>query len=289
VPLAATRIELPSPYSPRSAAFRSSTVERLKRARLCSDDTGGEVDDREAKLARAVEEHPVATDPQRESRLRAAVSAERLGRDVARLERRVRGRSESLARQFDRVLRVLESWGYVDGWALTEWGEMLARLYTEADLLVAEALREHVLDGLGPADLAALVSCFTYERRGPDGVRPAAPARWPSREVAGRWRTLDELARQLNTNEDDAGLPETRAPDPGFVAYVHDWVSGVELADVLDDDEITGGDFVRHVKQCIDVLRQLGDVAPDPATAAAARAAADEAHRGVISASSVIG
>lgn len=288
-PSSATRIELPEPYAPRSAAFRKSTIERLKRARLPAGGDIDEADDREEKLANAVDEHPVARDPQREGRIRAAAAAERLGRDVARLERRVRGRSESLARQFDRVLRVLESWGYVDGWSLTDSGEMLARLYTEADLLAAEALRERLFDGLGPADLAALVSCFTYERRGPEGVRPTAPARWPSREVASRWRTLDGLARQLNHNEDDAGLPETRPPDPGFVPYIHDWVSGVELSEVLDDDEITGGDFVRHMKQCIDVLRQIGDVAPDPATAATARAAADEAHRGVISASSVVG
>ncbi len=220
--------------------------------------------------------------------MRAAASADRLERDVARLERRVRSRSESLARQFDRVLRVLEAWGYVNGWALTDWGELLARLYTEADLLVAEALREGVLDGLGPSDLAAVVSCFTYERRGPEGTHPTAPTRWPSREVATRWRRLEGLARQLNHNEDDAGLPETRPPDPGFVSYAHDWVSGVELAEVLeDDDEVTGGDFVRHVKQCIDLLRQLSELAPEEATAASARAAADAAYRGVISASSI--
>ena len=57
---------------------------------------------------------------------------------MQRTERRVRGRSESLARQFDRVLRVLEAWGYVDGWQLTDAGEQLARLYSETDLLLVE-------------------------------------------------------------------------------------------------------------------------------------------------------
>ena len=33
---------------------------------------------------------------------------------------------------------------------------------------------------------------------------------------------------------------------------------------------MTGGDFVRNVKQTIDLLRQVADVAPDPATAATA-------------------
>ena len=93
--------------------------------------------------------------------------------------------------------------------------------------------------------------------------------------------------RTSRANEDDAGLPETRLPDPGFTPYAHDWASGDTLAEVLDDDEMTGGDFVRHVKQCIDLLRQVGDVAADPETRARAREAADACHRGVVAASSV--
>ena len=52
---------------------------------------------------------------------------------------------------------------------------------------------------------------------------------------------------------------------------------------------MSGGDFVRNIKQLIDLLRQLGDVAPVPATAKAARDAADRLFRGVVSASSVVG
>ena len=148
--------------------------------------------------------------------------------------------------------------------------------------MVAEALREGVLDGLDPAEIAALVSCFTYERRGPDGDEPPPPpARWPTARCASRWRTIETVARQLSNNEHDAGLPETRPPDPGLRAATSTtWASGDELADVLDDDEITGGDFVRNVKQVIDLLRQIAEVAPDAATAATARAGAEAACRG---------
>ena len=52
--------------------------------------------------------------------------------------------------------------------------------------------------------------------------------------------------------------------------------------------EMSGGDFVRNIKQLIDLLRQLGDLAPSPDTAAACRSAADRIFRGVVSASSVI-
>jgi ATP-dependent RNA helicase HelY len=283
-------IELPTPFLPRSSAFRREAADRLRRASVRGEGEGARPSQRGGALEAQLDAHPVMTDPKREARLRAAASAERLERETARLERRIRGRSESLARQFDRVLRVLEAWGYVEGWSLTEWGELLAWLYTEGDLLVAETLREGVFDDLGAPEVAALVSCFTYERRGPEGTGPVPPPRWPTGALPKRWREIDRIARELNHNEDDAGLPETRAPDPGFVPYIHDWVTGQDLGDILEgDDAMTGGDFVRHVKQCIDLLRQIGDVAPHPATAEAARAAADACFRGVIAASSVVG
>jgi ATP-dependent RNA helicase HelY len=230
----------------------------------------------------------LAQDRSADIRLRATTAIDRLERDRVRTERRVRSRSESIARQFDRVLRVLEAWGYIDGWSLSDAGERLSRLYTETDLLLAEALGEQLLDGLRPPEVAAVVSCFAYERRGPEGNSPMPPAHWPTKRVAQRARAIERIARDLRANEDDAGLPETRSPDPGFTPYIFDWAAGDALADVLDDDEMTGGDFVRYVKQCIDLLRQVGDVAPDEATRAAAREAADACYRGVVAASSVV-
>jgi len=289
-PRRAATIDLPTPFAPRNPAFRRQAADRLRRAKLHDDGGRSRRDERRLDaLETALGEHPLARDPQREQKLRAAAALERFERDVQRTERRVRGRSESLARQFDRVLRVLEAWGYVDGWQLTDAGEQLARLYTETDLLLAESLREGVLDGLTAPELAAVVSCFTYERRGPEGQHPMPPARWPSKTVAKRARAVERISEDLRANEDDAGLPETRLPDPGFTPYAHDWAAGDALADVLDDDEMTGGDFVRHVKQCIDLLRQVGDIASDPETRARARAAAEACHRGVVAASGVTG
>ncbi len=287
VPRRAATVDLPQPFAPRNAAFRKQAADRLRRAKLHDDGRSQREDRRLARLEAELEEHPLSADPAIDQKLRAATAVDRLQQDVARTERRVRGRSESLARQFDRVLRVLEAWGYIEDWSLTEAGERLARLYTETDLMLAEGLREGLLDGLRPPELAAVVSCFTYERRGPEGQHPMPPRRWPSKTVATRARAVDRIAADLRANEDDAGLPETRLPDPGFTPYVHDWAAGKELAEVLDDDELTGGDFVRHVKQCIDLLRQVGDVAPDPHTRQKARTAADDCYRGVVAASGV--
>lgn len=234
--------------------------------------------------ATAAAGHPVAGCPEARAHLRALDRIDRLQRDVERLERRVKGRTESLARLFDRVLRVLEAWGYVEGWHLTAAGERLSRLYHEADLLIAECLETGALDGLGPAELAALVSVFVFEPRGQ--AEPAAW--WPTARLRQRWPMIDTIAAELNRAEDDADLPLTRRPDMGFAAFAYRWADGDDLTHVIGDEGLSGGDFVRNVKQLIDLLRQLGDHAPDAATAATARRGADALFRGVVAASSVL-
>ncbi|MDQ4070096.1 MAG: DEAD/DEAH box helicase [Actinomycetota bacterium] len=280
------RVELPVPYAPRNPAFRREVAQALARMRPSQAPSHGyaraPLDD-----GPSLDSHPVASCPDLRRHLRAAERAERLEKDLRRLERRIQGRTESLARQFDRVLRVLERWGYVDGWALTEHGEVLARIYHECDLLVAEALRARLFDGLDATEVAALASTFTYEARRPEG-QPEDP--WfPSGRLKRRWVDLDYMATELNLAEEEAGLPLTRHPDPGFVAHAHAWAAGEELSEVIIDDEVSGGDFVRNVKQLIDLVRQLGQVAPEPATAKAAADAADRLFRGVVAASSVVG
>jgi ATP-dependent RNA helicase HelY len=230
----------------------------------------------------------VSSDPQREARVRAVIEIDRLERDIQRYERRVQGRNESLARQLDQVRQLLESWGYLDGWTLAPGGELLARLYTETDLLLAESLRDGLLDGLTVPETVALVSCFAYERRGSDDAEPAPPPHWPTGRVAERARGVERLWRSLSAAENDAGLPQTRAPDPGFTPHAYEWASGDELVAILDDDELAGGDFVRNIKQCVDLLGQIADVAPETGTRATARAGIDACLRGVIRAASAV-
>ena len=274
------RVDLPTPYAPTSHGFQRSVAHALGRARLRGQSAT------ETKRGPGPEQHPVAACPDAPRHLRHADRADRLRRQAERLERRVRSHTESLARQFDRVLRVLEAWGYVEGWSLTEAGGRLARIYHEADLLVAEALGAGLLDGLDPAALAALASTFTFEQR---GSGPTPEPRFPSRTLRQRWSALERLVAELNQAEEEAGLPLTRQPDPGFMAMAHAWASGRDLDAVIAGEDISGGDFVRNAKQLIDLLRQLGELAAVPDTAAAARHAADRLFRGVVAASSVVG
>ena len=188
------------------------------------------------------------------------------------------------------MLRVLEAWGYVDGWSLTPAGEQLARVYTETDLLVTEALSEGLLDGLRVAR-ARRAGVVLHLR--------AARPRWPGADAAGALADQDRGAagaRRSNGSRASStptkttpGCPRPALPTRASRPTCTTGRPGDALADVLDDDEMTGGDFVRNVKQCIDLLRQIAEVAPDPATRTRARDAADACHRGVVAASGVAG
>jgi ATP-dependent RNA helicase HelY len=311
-PSPVARLVLPTPYDPRAARFVRESAAALRRlgpvgavgpsvsgadvsppssagASPSSDGRAGSAPSGEGQpasdeaTATRLAAHPVGRCPDARRHLRALEQLGRARVDRDRLRARVKRRGESLSAQLDRVLSLLGSWGYVEGWSLTRRGDHLARLYHESDLLVAAALDAGLMDGLDAPDLAAVVSFFTFEARstGPSGELP-------SQEVRRRLRSVESLAERLAGDEDAMGLPMTRPPDPGFAGAARAWTAGRGLAAVVGSEAISGGDFVRNVKQLVDLLRQLGDVAPDPRTARVARQAAGAVFRDVVAASSVV-
>ena len=96
------------------------------------------------------------------------------------------------------------------------------------------------------------------------------------------------VSAELQGIEEEAGLSLHRAPDPTFVAVAFAWAAGEGFAEVVEQEELTGGDFVRTMKQLIDVLRQLALVAPNPTTRRSAERASEALFRGVVSASSTV-
>jgi superfamily II RNA helicase len=188
--------------------------------------------------------------------------------------------SVSLPALLDRRLDILERRGFIDGWQMTEAGGALAAIYHESDLLVAEALRGGLFDGLDPAPMAGVVSALTFEARqsGDDSPQPRQAA------VVDRLARLEALAGEVRADERRVGLRRTRRPDGGLARAVIAWASGATLDAVLRETEVAPGDFVRNVRQLIDLMRQLSQVTPDPATASSAALAVALLRRGVVGA-----
>jgi ATP-dependent RNA helicase HelY len=79
-----------------------------------------------------------------------------------------------------------------------------------------------------------------------------------------------------------------RPVDLDFCWPAFRWASGASLAEVLYESDLAAGDFVRWVKQLIDLTDQIADAAGGGELRDTARAVNDAIRRGVISYASVI-
>ncbi len=280
------KVRLPRNFDPRSPQSRRDLVSSLRALDLETEtkrapkSRSAAADDADiARLRAAIRRHPCHGCPDREHHARWAERHDRLQRDTDALERRVRNRTGTLARTFDSVCDVLTSLGYFTDDEITPAGRSLARLYGESDLLVAESLRAGAWDDLDPAELSAVVSALVYEARRDDDPAPKLPP--------GRCRSaLEDLERRWDTLrgvEADAGWSFLRRPEPGFAWLAWRWAKGHTLDAVLRDSPLAPGDFVRWMKQLIDLLDQITDAAVDgsPVRATAA-AAVGQLRRGVV-------
>jgi ATP-dependent RNA helicase HelY len=291
------RMRIPKSFNPRSPQSRRDLASALRtRAghhepwRRRKERSAAADDTEIARLRAAIRAHPCHGCDEREDHARWAERYQRLQRDTRQLERRIEGRTNTIARTFDRVYALLADLGYLLGDEVTEDGRRLARLYGELDLLAAECLREGVWDGLKPAELAACASALVYEARtAEDALPPRLPTGNAQRALSDMvriWGRLDALEEQHRIHQTE-GVGQ-REPDLGFAWAAYRWASGHGLDEVLREAEMPAGDFVRWSKQVIDVLGQIAEAAPDGSPVRrTARRAVDGLLRGVVSYSSV--
>lgn len=107
-------------------------------------------------------------------------------RELERVQHRYDSRTGSVARQFDRICNVLNELGYLDrldegakehiDYRLTERGQLLRHLYSELDLVLAQAIDDGAFDGFDATELASAVMSLIYEpRRGSGESRAIIP------------------------------------------------------------------------------------------------------------------
>jgi ATP-dependent RNA helicase HelY len=293
-----TRIGVPKSFNSRNPQSRRDLASTLRNALgAIADDPpprrrnrSSAADDEElGRLRQQLRTHPCHGCAEREDHARWAERWWRLSRETDQLTRRIEGRTNTIARVFDRVCDLLSERGYLAGDTVTPAGRRLQRIYAESDLLVAECLREGIWRELDGAGLAACVSALVYESRRDDGGLaprvPGGPVKVALAETVRIWSALDDRERELR-------LDPSREPDLGLTWAIHQWASGHRLEAVLADSDLAAGDFVRWCKQLVDLLGQVQQAAGDDpagrALARAAEAAIGGVRRGVVAYSSVV-
>ncbi|WP_395639978.1 DEAD/DEAH box helicase [Pseudolysinimonas sp.] len=254
----------------------------------------GERDRRQRQIAdlrKRMKQHPCHACAEREAHARWAERWWRLKRETDQMRSQISGRTGAVALVFDRVTEVLRELGYVQPsdergageLEVTGPGRALMRIYGERDLLVSECLRRGIWDDLDAPGLAALASSLVYE---PRRETDAGERGLPRGAFRAALEATEAVWEELQALEVAHRLPEGTAPSPGIALATQRWAQGAALDLVLRDAELAAGDFVRWMKQAIDLLDQLSLVADGP-LGRRARQAIDGIRRGIVAYSGV--
>lgn len=300
-----TRIRIPKSFNakvPKSRRDLASSVRNALRenrppARGSSRNTdfglGSAVQNQEKKIAdlrRALRAHPCHGCSEREDHARWSERWWKLRKETDGLVRQIQGRTNTIAKTFDRVCDVLSAYGYLESTEdgqhrISTDGQRLRRIYGEKDLLISQALRQGAFDDLDAVEVAAFASVLVYQAKREDrGLRPRMPS--VSLETAvdivvREWSALEDVEEQNK-------LPLTGEPELGLVWPMYKWARGRHLQDVLTGTDLAAGDFVRWVKQVIDLLDQLAKIPGlDPRLARLCAEAIRLIRRGVVAYSTV--
>lgn len=275
-----------------NSAAAGLDVPSAKGKRSGKADAERDIDPELASLREQLRRHPAHQLPDREEKARLAERYLRIERDNEQIRQKVAAATNSLARTFDRIVVLLTERGYIAGTKedpkVTDDGRLLARIYSESDLLVAEALRTGIWEGLDAAELAGVVSAVLFESRGDTpGGREGFDI--PTGKLRRALNQTRRLWSELRADEQRHRITGSREPDDGFVAAVFRWATTGDLTSALAASDATGsgsplsaGDFVRWCRQVLDLLDQVRNAAPDPALRATAKRAINDVRRGVV-------
>jgi ATP-dependent RNA helicase HelY len=254
-----------------------------------------DVDPELIALRESMRRHSAHRMADRETIVRVAERYLRMERDNEQIRAKVNAATNSLARTFDRIVGLLTERGYIvsgggqDIPRVTDDGRLLARIYSESDLLVAECLRSGMWHGLQSAELAAVLSAVVFESRGSDGPTPVHAIDMPTPAVRRALAETRRLSDALRADEQRHKLSPARHPDEGFVPAIFRWATTGNLAAALAASDVAGngaplpaGDFVRWCRQVLDLLDQVRNAAPEAGVRRAAKRAIDDIRRGVV-------
>ena len=273
--------------SSRAQARRDSAIENLER------------------LRHEMRSHPCHGCPDREEHARVGRKWSRAKAQAERLQRRIENRTGTIARLFDAVCEVLLELDYLEPvdrghsereLRVTGAGKVLARIYAERDLLIAECLRTGVFEGLSAGELAGALSACVYEPR--LSAQSIGLPVSPGSRLGQCLRAQLGVSHRIHDLESLARIEVSSGAEPALAGAVQAWCDGAQLADILDATELTAGDFVRWCKQLLDVVGQIASLSPpQDATPEQARTVNDlsmraadaslDLNRGVVSWSAV--
>lgn len=148
------------------------------------------------------------------------------------------------------VLRALNYIGEDD--ALTARGRLLRAIFHPAGITVCELLLSGALDELSPAELAEVMSWFTFDNDRSLKNTFVMPA-----QIVQARRATQRVQRFVREFEYDEGLDMSPNMVDSFHSVALTWARGAPLAALLRRIELAEGDLLVTLNQTIDILQQV--------------------------------
>ena len=236
----------PRPCAPLTHGLTPAAA-RPRARRAADAGTNAEIED----LRRQLREHPCHDCPDREDHARWAERWIKLDRDARTLEATRRAAHQHRGAAVRPGLRRAR-----DARLPRRRRRDGPRPSAAPDLLRARPGRRRVAARRGagrPRAVRAGRSAVDAGLRGPAARGRRLGPRSPVATSSGRSTTWSGSGASSSEVEREHRLDFLRRPDAGLAWAAYRWAEGDDLADVLDESDLTAGDFVRWIKQLIDL------------------------------------
>jgi len=241
-------------------------------------------------LAVALAEVPCHRCPHRGAQERRLKRSDRVRQALEERARGLRDLQDSYWEQCLRVVEVLRHFGCLDDATLTPTGRLIASLRHDNELLVARVAFSGLLDGLPPAEAAALLACVVEEPRETETLfARQVLKRLP--HLRRRVQALESLAAEVDRIQQSRRVFRPVSMHTTYLAATYEWAAGEEDWVRLIRSHFGGheGDLIRAFRRLIDLCRQLvesPELSPEPQ--AALREAVKMLDRGIVLESALI-
>ena len=162
-------------------------------------------------------------------------------------------------RHWDTFLHLIEILGFFgamdgeDGLQPTEVGRTVASLRGDNELWLGLALMSGHLDGLDPAELAAVLEAISTEVN-----RPDLWCGWPPPPlVEEALHDLRGLRRELQRQQERRSVVVPVWWEPELTGLVHAWAKGASWSELIANTSLAEGDVVRILRRTVDLLAQV--------------------------------
>ncbi len=142
--------------------------------------------------------------------------------------------------------------GYLKDDYPTPEGVMTAQIRNENELFLAEVINSGLLEGLSPAQLAAVICTLTTE-----DLRVEIPFMPVSETVRKTVNQIRNIKRRVEKIQSRYGIEDAMYINYYFASLIELWAEGADWETVTGEIEMGEGDIVRSFKRVVDVLRQL--------------------------------